>query len=177
MRHGIAGTTIAKVVELAEVSMGMVNVHFSSKDELLREVLKQMAEDYNRHWLKVLDETPANPAEQLKALVLADFDETVLNLETIGVWFAFRAQVRASSEYLDLVSNREQLHIRKMVSLIKKLNKEGGYQHPPKLVAHGIIAVQEGTWTDFFLNPEEFSRKNAIKFIFLILNALFPKHF
>ncbi len=63
MLHGIAGTTIAKVVELAEVSMGMVHVHFSSKDELLREVLKQMAEDYNRHWLKVLDEAPANPAE------------------------------------------------------------------------------------------------------------------
>ncbi|TNF91309.1 MAG: TetR family transcriptional regulator [Gammaproteobacteria bacterium] len=29
--HGIAGTTVARVVDLAEVSMGLVNVHFRSK--------------------------------------------------------------------------------------------------------------------------------------------------
>ena len=60
--QGIAGTTIARVVERADVSMGLVNVHFKSKDSLLTEVLQQMADDYAAHWRGVLETTAPNAA-------------------------------------------------------------------------------------------------------------------
>jgi len=106
-QYGIAGTTVARVVELAKVSMGLVNVHFKSKDALLTQVLRQMAEAYSLHWRDRLNSAEQEPVAQLLAMVLADFDASVLNLKTLGVWFAFRAQVRAKPEYLDLIGTRE----------------------------------------------------------------------
>ena len=130
--HGIAGTTIAKVVEKADVSMGLVNVHFTNKDCLLTQVLEQMADDYNAYWQSALESAAPDPIEQLKALVLADFDPSVLNQRTLGVWFAFRAQARAQPEYIDLVGSREREQMRKTVELFTLINRLSGQEHDPQ---------------------------------------------
>ena len=65
-RHGIAGTTVARVVERADVSMGLVNVHFKSKQMLLGEVLRQMADEYKSHWRAKLERVPADPVARLR---------------------------------------------------------------------------------------------------------------
>ena len=69
--QGIAGTTIARVVELAEVSTGLVNLHFESKERLLEAVLRYMAERYQAYWREALATAPGNAREQIRALVLA----------------------------------------------------------------------------------------------------------
>ena len=175
--HGIAGTTIAKVVERADVSMGLVNVHFTSKDSLLTQVLQQMADDYNAHWRAVLETASPDPVEQLKALVLADFDPSVLNRKTLGVWFAFRAQARARPEYIDLVGSREREQMRKTVELCTLINQISGRDHDPQTLALALTTMLDGIWTDYFLYPDEFERERALKAVFLFLSAMYPECF
>ncbi|MEH6551937.1 MAG: TetR family transcriptional regulator C-terminal domain-containing protein [Pseudomonadales bacterium] len=175
--YGIAGTTIAKVVELAGVSMGLINVHFKSKDALLYEVLRYMARDYTDYWKQSLAKAPNNTVERLTTLIEVDFDPRVLNLKSMGVWMAFRAQARSKPEYVDLVGTRESEQIEEFVSLFTQLNSDSGYDHNPVAVTRCILSMQDGLWTDYFLYPNDFSRKDAIACFHLYLSALYPEHF
>ena len=176
-QYGIAGTTVARVVERANVSMGLVNVHFKSKDALLAQVLRQMAEAYSWHWRDRLNSAAQDPVAQLRAMVLADFDASVLNLKTLGVWFAFRAQVRANPEYLDLIGTREPEQVQLMISLFRKLNRETGQKHDPVILTRLLSAMVEGMWTEFHLYPREFDRARALQGVFLFLGVMYPDCF
>ncbi len=175
--HGIAGTTIAKVVELADVSMGLVNSHFTSKDILLGQVLRQMADEYKAHWYQRLEQASPQPVAQLSAMVLADFDAEVMNLRTLGVWFAFRAQVRARPEYLELVGMREREQLQKTVALFESLNRESRESQEPATLARLMSALLEGLWTEFYLYPRDFDRDRSIAAVFAFLEAFYPGQF
>ena len=176
-RHGIAGTTIARVVKRANVSMGLVNVHFKSKDALLTQVLQQMAEAYGLHWRARIDSAAQDPVARIWAMVLADFDASMLNLKNLGVWFAFRAQVRAKPEYLDLIGTREPEQVQLMVSLFRKLNRKTGLKHDPEVVTRLLTVMTEGMWTEFHLDPGQFDRSGALGSIFLFLDVMYPDCF
>ncbi len=176
-KHGIAGTTIAKVVELADVSMGLVNVHFKNKDSLLNEVLKYMASEYETHWRNRLDAATSNPVGRITALIFANFDSNVLNLRTLGVWFAFRAQARVTPQYITLVGSRDYAQMQETIDLLGKMNQETGQNHNPKSLALALTAMLDGMWTDYFLYPKEFDRKKSLDSVFLFLNAMYPGQF
>lgn len=175
--QGIAGTTIARVVELAEVSMGLVNLHFDSKERLLEAVLRDMAGRYEAHWRQALAAAPDNTRARIRALVLADLDAAVLNLETLGVWYAFRAQARTNPVFVSLVGNRDREQSAQYAKLFAQLNRESGLQHPPETVTKGVIAMLEGIWADFFLDPRDFDRARAVEMLSLYLESLYPGGF
>ena len=54
-KRGFSATTMADITQEAGLSLGIVNLHFKSKDKLLLETLKYMAEEYRRHWEKTLE--------------------------------------------------------------------------------------------------------------------------
>ncbi|UCH41675.1 MAG: TetR family transcriptional regulator C-terminal domain-containing protein [Gammaproteobacteria bacterium] len=175
--HGIAGTTVARVVDLAEVSMGLVNVHFRSKQALLSEVLQQMADRYRTHWRSRLDAAPSEPGARLMALLLADLDPEVLNLKTLGVWFAFRAQVRAKPEYLELAGMREREQMRETIELLSAINRATGKRHDPATLARLLAWTIEGLWAEYYLYPGDFDRDRAIASIDLLLDSVYPGYY
>ena len=175
--HGITGTTVAKVVEIADVSTGLINAHFKTMTALLDEVLTQMADDYKRHWRECLNNASKHPDAQIKALVLADFDPQVLNLKTMGVWFAFRAMVRSRPKYIELVGTREREQMQKMKTLLRQLNEESGSTHDPQIVTKGLTAMLDGIWTDYYLYPDSFDRDINKACVFMFLDGLYPGRF
>ena len=44
--HGLADTTIATVAQEAGLSQGIINLHFRSKEGLLTETLRYLADEY-----------------------------------------------------------------------------------------------------------------------------------
>ena len=176
-RYGIAGTTVARVVKLANVSTGLINSHFRTMDALFDEVLSQMNEEYKIHWQDSLNNAPKNAAAQLKALVLADFDPKVLNQKVIGIWIAFRAQARAKPEYVDLVGTREREQMKIMMSLIRQLNEESRSDYDHEIAASGLTAMLDGIWADYFLYPDDFDQNKGIASVFMFLEALYPGNF
>ena len=175
--QGIAGTTIARVVELAEVSMGLVNLHFESKERLLEAALRHMAKKYDAHWKAALQAAPNEAGARIRALVLADLDPSVLNLETLGVWYAFRAQTRTNPAFVSLVGNRDRQLSTQYLKLFEHLNRESGRDHPVETLTRGLIAMLEGIWADYFLYPGEFNHNDAVTLPMLYLGTLYPGQF
>src|SRR5512145_2068414 len=69
--QGFSGLTLARVASLAGLSAGIVNFYFQSKEALLLETLKSVAEEFEQTVYAALDGAPATPAEQLRTMLLA----------------------------------------------------------------------------------------------------------
>src|SRR5690606_12335101 len=77
--RGFSGTTMADVTDGAGLSRGIVNFHFDSKETLLVETLRSLADEYSAHWRNALARARPDPASRLWALVAADFDRQICN--------------------------------------------------------------------------------------------------
>src|SRR5262245_8129528 len=73
-RRGYDETTMAVVADGAGLSRGIVNFHFETKERLLVETLRYLADEYREHWRRALDRAGSDPAARLLAFVAADFD-------------------------------------------------------------------------------------------------------
>jgi len=66
-RHGIKAVGVESVAEAAGTNKMTLYRHFASKDELVAEYLRRLAEKANASWDKRAAELPGNPRAQLRA--------------------------------------------------------------------------------------------------------------
>ena len=92
-RNGIGGTSIGDVAREAGLSQGIVNLHFESKDNLLTETLRFVADEYKTQFNKTLEESGPGAADKLQALIELDLRPAIMNRQKIPVWFAFWGEV------------------------------------------------------------------------------------
>ena len=71
---GISGTTMAAVTGRAGLSMGIVSLHFESKENLLKSTLRHLAVELRDKWREVEQKADLTPAERLWGIVEANFD-------------------------------------------------------------------------------------------------------
>jgi AcrR family transcriptional regulator len=62
-KRGLSDTTMATVAGDANLSQGIINLHFQSKDRLLVETLRYVADDYRNAWTNALQKTGPDSAE------------------------------------------------------------------------------------------------------------------
>jgi TetR/AcrR family transcriptional repressor of bet genes len=94
-KKGLGSTTLADVAKEAGLSQGIVNLHFDSKDNLLAETLKFLAEEYDQQFMRTLADAPASPASRLLALMQMCLKPAVCDRRKLAVWFAFWGEVKA----------------------------------------------------------------------------------
>ena len=61
-RKGLGSLTLADVAKEAGLSQGIVNLHFQSKDNLLAETLRSIADEYHEQFMETLDNSGPEPA-------------------------------------------------------------------------------------------------------------------
>jgi TetR/AcrR family transcriptional repressor of bet genes len=155
-----------------------VNFHFKSKDILLVETLRHVAEEYRTAWSRALASADSGTAEALQALMLADFEPAVCNRKKIAVWYAFFAEAKSRPTYLKLCGAMDEEHFEACRSLCADLIEEGKYEGlDPTLIARSISAMTDGFWLDLLIAPEAFSRETASSAGLLFLTRVFPRHF
>ena len=98
-KRGYAETTMADVADGAGLSRGIVNFHFESKEKLLVATPQFMADEYATHWRTALTKAGDDPANQLKALVAADFDRSICNKRKLAAWCAFWGEAKSRPTY------------------------------------------------------------------------------
>ena len=83
--RGLADTTIATVAQEAGLSQGIVNLHFRSKDGLLTETLRYLADEYRTACQKAAETGAVSPVEGLLAMVELDFRRTICSRDKLAV--------------------------------------------------------------------------------------------
>lgn len=177
-RRGYSNTTLTHVAGEAGLSPGIVNFYFKSKEQLLLATLEQITDEYAAFLRDQLEKAGPSPAAQLEAMIEADFDPRVFNLEKVAVWYAFWAEAHTQPSYRALVSRMEAQYYDDTARLCRRIIEAGGYTNlDPDAVAAGLNAMIDGLWFDFLIDPKEFDREAAKRTCRLFLSGLFPREF
>ncbi|MCP3687428.1 MAG: TetR family transcriptional regulator [Gammaproteobacteria bacterium] len=177
---GIADTSVSEIIRRADLSRGMIHLHFGSKDNLLVAAVMWAGENYYRHLEVFLNNATNQAQNRLAAIIDCDLDERVLNKRSVNIWYAFRGEARegkAISKYTDTRDERLNTLIYKAFRELTDVQDSDTATVSARDSSLGTLALLEGMWTDFLLHPDVFDRKRAKRIIFRFLAALYPGHF
>jgi TetR/AcrR family transcriptional regulator, transcriptional repressor of bet genes len=176
--RGIAGTTMADVTKDAGLSLGIVNLHFKSKDKLFEETLLYLSDEYEAYWDAALSKAPDSSTERLVALINSDFSTKVCERKKLAVWFAFWGEAKSRPTYLQICAKSDKRNIDVVAELCEDLKAEGDNENVnPQAFATGLAALVNGLWLDLLMTPNEISRKEAREICLNYLYVSFPEHF
>jgi len=177
-RKGMSSTTLGDVAKEAGLSQGIVNLHFESKENLLNETLRHIADDYKNRFNRVLDSSGPDPATQLLALMELDLRPSILNRRKLAVWFAFWGEVKSRPRYREVCEKSDEYYDEVLTSLCEEIISEGGYKNVTGVaVATMLTSVTNGMWLSYLISPRRFDRQVATNAVDEYLQSVFPKHF
>jgi len=176
--RGLSDTTLANVTQEAKLSLGIVNLHFHSKERLLIETLRYVADEYTRTWEKALENSgPANN-DRLRAIIDVDFSRPVCEPNKLAVWFAFWGESKSRPTYREICAELDRRYDEMLVSLCNDIAEEGPYADvDAETVAKGLSAMSEGLWLDILVSPESTNTEQAKAVCLAYLASVFPQHF
>ncbi len=176
--RGISGTTNAVVTSRAGLSIGIVSLHFDSKDNLLTSTLTYLSEEVRATWADIVETPNLPPAEKLRRVALASFDPKVFNETKVSVWFAFFGEARYRQFYHEMVETYDEERGDVLAGLCAALIADTpGDLRDGKALTDAIEAFSDGLWLNAMVYPAYFTRDICIAHMDAFLAALFPKHF
>lgn len=177
-KRGFSATTMADITREAGLSLGIVNLHFKSKEKLLLETLKYLAEEYRQLWEKTLRKAGPDPADKLAALVELDFSRAICERRKLAVWFAFWGEARSRPIYMKTCAAYDNHYVQVEAELFAEmLQGDDENRHDPQILATTLDALVDGLWLDMLLTPEEINRIQARELIMNYLHSVLPGYF
>jgi TetR/AcrR family transcriptional repressor of bet genes len=176
--QGLADTTIATVAREAGLSQGIINLHFQTKERLLTETLRFLADEYRNAVREAVANNGTTPEAGLTALVDLDFHRDICERSKLAVWFAFWGERRFRPTYRRICAERDRSYDDMVRSLCAELRVQGDYADVDSdVVADGLSALTDGLWLDLLVRPDSMSREQAKRISMQYLAGAFPRHF
>jgi len=176
-KRGYAATTLADVADGAGLSRGIVNFHFTSKDNLLSETIRFLQDEYTANWLSVVKKAETDTASQLLAMVTADLDRKICTHRKLAAWFALITEAKSRPTYHKLAWERDEKYRTTLAAICRVAKQEAGYAYDAQSTADAIYAMQEGLWLRMMLFGKDYKRETALKVVLDTMCTIFPKHF
>ena len=177
-RKGMGSTTLGDVAREAGLSQGIVNLHFESKDNLLKETLSALANEYREKFDKALKSSGPRPADKLLALVEHDLRPSICNQRKLAIWFAFWGEVKSRPTYRRMCDEWDRHYDQVVAGFCEELIVDGGYRNiDAATVANALASMTNGLWLSCLISPQSWDRSEAMEAVLSYLRGVFPKHF
>ena len=175
--RGYSRTTLTDVARAAGLSHGLVLFHFETKEKLLAETLNHLAEEYRRNWQEALAEVGDDPAEQLNALIEADFNPAICTPSRLAAWCSFWGEAQSRPFYQEACGEKDDAYNLQLENICQRLSDAGGYNRNARHIARVIRVTIEGTWLDLMTMVAPYSREEALTTVRTCVALCFPDHF
>ena len=162
-KHGASGTTVERVARKANVSVGLMNFHFASKERLFQETFRHLSEEYEDVWQKNLRSAGADPRARLNQMVENNFDKRIFTREKLAVWFTFWSDAQLRDRYRAAATRVERRYneaIEKEIAVL--LAREPRAMRKAADIVQPLMAMIDGFWLQALLYPRGFVRNDAI---------------
>lgn len=170
-RHGLAGTTLAKVAAEAGLTAGIVNHHFDTKEALLVETLRTLSEEFAQGLEAALTETGSDARAGLAAIIDHNFDPAVSDAAHVAVWFAFQAEAPWRASYTEICGDRDALY---MDAIRGRLVQLGLGAVDADVLARGFAGLLDRYWQDILFLDTRFDRQAARTACRRFLSVILP---
>lgn len=174
-RGGITALTTDNIRKEAKVSIGLVAHHFSGKDEILSEVYQvSLYDDVHCQIMKARESRSngsSNAEQRLCALIQAQFSEKHFSKDNLHIWLSLWGEID-KNETLRAQHRQLWRAYREALQLdIAALAAERGLNVNSGQLAINFIALFDGLWLEWCLDPTAVSREDAIEGCYSLLNA------
>ena len=177
-RDGLAAVTMHMVTQEAGLSLGIANLHFETKDNLLKETLRSVAEEYHGGQIAIMEgRRTAGLADRLASLLAFQLGRGVTQRQKMAVWFAYYGEAGARPVYQKIVSASDRIAAMKLESLFTDIIEEGQYKDANAAeIAMGYSALIDGLHLALLVTPREISKREARVIARNFLHRAFPQH-
>ncbi len=160
-KYGYAGTTIETICSEAQVSRGLINHHFGSKDELIRQSYKALRDEWVFQTHGSLLPNYSDPEDKLRAMIRVSFGPTMFKQEYLGIWAGFWSAIGKSPALRKL--NRELFDKDREAyeKIFEEIARKRGRKVDSRRLALTIIALIDGFWLEWCLDPRCFTAEEA----------------
>ncbi len=177
-RKGMSSMTLGDVAREAGLSAGIVNLHFDSKDNLLKETLRFLANEYRARFDRTLEKTAPDPAAQLRAAMELDFKPSICNRQKLAVWFAFWGEAKSQPTYRKICDQSDRYYDEAIEDLCGQIIADGDYAGvSAQTVATALTSITNGLWLSCLISPSSWDRRIAMDAVMSYLSSIFPNHF
>lgn len=173
-QNGLARTTLATVAAEAGLSQGVAVFYFKSKVGLLIEALRDHLVRYQENWERALKAARDDPAEQLIALIRADFDPDVCNPEALSIWYAFWGEMKFTSQYSEISLQFDAAREEAMRRVCGKLMGDAPDTEIVR-AAQWIDTFSDGFWQRLHVFPGNYDAQSALRETLLMAARLVPQ--
>ncbi|SEK99424.1 transcriptional regulator, TetR family [Roseovarius azorensis] len=175
--RGYSRTTLTEVARTAGISHGLVLFHFATKENLLAETLTYLAEEYRQNWTEALAAAGSDPADQLRAMIEADFNPRICTPARLAAWCSFWGEAQSRPMYQASCGDKDDAYTRVLEGICARLSEQGGYGRDPVHTARLIRVAIEGVWLDMMTMAVPYSREEALRTVRMGVALCFPDHF
>lgn len=160
-KFGYAGTTIETICEEAQVSRGLINHHFGSKEELIRQSYKALRDEWVAQTHGSIDPDCSEPEDRLRAMIRVSFGPTMFKQEYLGIWAGFWSAIGKSPALRKL--NRELFDKDREAyqGIFEEIARKRGRKIDSRRAALTVIALIDGFWLEWCLDPKSFTAAEA----------------
>ena len=175
---GLSGATTARVTEAAGLSLGIVSLHFESKDNLLTESLRFLATELREAWRGGATDANHDAAERLSAIIDALFAPEVCTPDKVAVWFAFFGEAKHRVAYRKILDHFDRERVDAIEAQCAALKAAGGYDAvDATALATQVESLTDGLWLSMLLYPDWMTPERAKAQVYDLLAVHFPDHF
>ena len=160
-RFGYAGTTIETICSEAQVSRGLINHHFGSKEELIRQSYKALRDEWVAQTHGAVAEHYPDPEDKLRAMIRVSFGPTMFKQEYLGIWAGFWSAIGKSPALRKM--NRELFDKDREAyeAIFAEIARKRGRHIDARRAALTVIALIDGFWLEWCLDPKSFTAAEA----------------
>lgn len=172
-RYSYSDTTIDRICAEAKVSRGLINHHFQSKDELMAQTYKRLAEDL-REISRDAIERANGPEEKLHAMIHVCFVAPMFTPKNVKVWLGFWSVAHSDPAIRKAHKEMYGNYRRKLEKLFDEIGKERGMSINSALAALTLTAVIDGFWLELARDPSSFKAADALDGCMLVVDSFVP---
>ncbi|WP_196158092.1 transcriptional regulator BetI [Reinekea sp. G2M2-21] len=153
-RHGLMGTTISTIAQLAGVSTGIINHYFGGKQGLLAATVRFLLQSLHDELMKELRQiNPEDSVARLRAIIKANFAQIQTSDKASKTWLAFWSQAMHDPEFSAL----QQVNERRLLSNLRFSFRRLLPKERVEEAAQTTAALIDGLWLRMALSTHPIS--------------------
>ncbi len=166
--HGYAETTVRKIAKYAGVTPGLLIHYFDGKEDLIAETYRYLDSYLLNSYSESAGGEKTDAMEKLKCFFAARVESETLSPLLLKVWAAFWSLTLTRSDMKHIHQGVYQNSLGEMISMLENAFEESGKEMDSaevRRIAIGILALFDGLWLEWSLNPTTFSASDALQII------------
>lgn len=150
MAEGASGLSSRKICAQAQVSVGLLNHHFSSQEELVAAAYEAISLRYHQTLKARIDADIKNQAAPIKTLVACAFEEEIMCPDQLRAWVVFWSKTIDSPV---MRAAHDRINERFYAYLMEVLRQSlPNSKADLRILAIEYSALVDGLWLDWSLN-------------------------